>query len=434
MFPGNIGKSKKSLDNWRTEIPALFAFYKEDKSIGVTETSKMAIFLHENQDLPQFLRLFLLSFQFPGGHIKANEIKDLILHNVRFKPAKTIIEVLCSGNELLATQRSSKEMSLSAEEATYCIFNDLRVTSGSRTALDVAKTILENRKNKVKYYNQKDTRILSLSGKVRSVGDVTRYAGDILDYMEIAGLLVKSNGYYFLKGNETDAVSTFRNDTTWFGGYDSFYGKKDIVVNELSKIEPLWFEYVNDSMNPNLFRSSIHSVFEKNKAIEVVVDERISELIKSNDATKKDIGFLGESIVCGHEMMRLKLNGYDKYIRLVRIVDRPAYHPGFDIESYEADGTNNHRYIEVKTTISKNKIQVFGFHMSTNEWDVAETIKEHYCVYRLMLSEKESVLYVLRDPVSLYKSDKISASPRNGMEVSFSVDDFEPTELLKWKK
>lgn len=86
------------------------------------------------------------------------------------------------------------------------------------------------------------------------------------------------------------------------------------------------------------------------------------------------------------------------------------------------------------TTFFLALIQVFGFHMSTNEWDVAETIKEHYCVYRLMLSEHESVLYVLRDPVSLYKKDKISASPRNGMEVSFSVDEFKPTELLKWKK
>lgn len=49
MFPGNIDMADKTLNNWRTEIPALFAFYKEDKDADVTETSRMSIFLHENQ-------------------------------------------------------------------------------------------------------------------------------------------------------------------------------------------------------------------------------------------------------------------------------------------------------------------------------------------------------------------------------------------------
>ena len=84
-----------------------------------------------------------------------------------------------------------------------------------------------------------------------------------------------------------------------------------------------------------------------------------------------------------------KIKGYDNFIRLIQIVDSPSYHPGFDIDSFEADGTEDHCYIEVKTTISKKKIQMYGFHMSPNEWRVASTIKEHYCVYRLMLSEQD---------------------------------------------
>lgn len=42
MFPGNIDMADKTLHNWRTEIPALFGFYKENKEIDVTETSEMA--------------------------------------------------------------------------------------------------------------------------------------------------------------------------------------------------------------------------------------------------------------------------------------------------------------------------------------------------------------------------------------------------------
>lgn len=390
MFPGNIDMKKKTLDNWRTEIPALFGFYTEDKKSDVTETSSMATFLHENQDLTQFLRIFLYSFQFPGGHMKGKDVKEIIEHGIKFKPARTIIQVLMAGNKILNDNGTEKEMSLSAEEATYCIFNDLRVTTAKVSAEDVAKVILENRKQRVKYYNPQDIQSYSLTGTARTKGDMTRYAGDILDYMEIANLLIKRNGYFYLKGNELVALKTFADDNTWFNGYDSIYGKKGLVTADISKIEPAWFDYVQDSMK--------------------------------------------EALICGHEKMRLKINGYDEFVRLVQIVDSPSYHPGFDIDSFEGDGTENHRYIEVKTTVSKKKIQLYGFHMSTNEWRVANTIKEHYCVYRLMLSEEDRILYILRNPVALYKEDKIEAEPRNGMEISFSTDTFDKTELLTWKE
>ena len=110
MFPGNIDMADKTLHNWRTEIPALFGFYTEDKEAGITRTSKMAKFLHENQDLTQFLRLFLFSFQFPGGHLKPQDLLDIIHLGIRFKPAQMIIKVLMAGNELLARNNSLKEM------------------------------------------------------------------------------------------------------------------------------------------------------------------------------------------------------------------------------------------------------------------------------------------------------------------------------------
>lgn len=434
MFPGNIGMTRKTLDNWRTEIPALFGFYKENKKTDITETTQMAVFLHENQDLTQFLRLFLYLFQFPGGHMKAVDVKDIIYNNIKFKPARILIQVLLAGNSILSEQDSSKEMSISAEEATYCIFNDIRVTSGTVSANEIAQTILNNRKNKLKYYNPKDKKIRSLTGTPRTKGDVTRYAKDILDYMEIANLLIKTNGYYYLKGNEMVAIQNFRDDKTWFKGYDSLYGKKDIETVELTKIEQEWFDYVNNSMRPELFKTDVKAMFCQKNIVDVVFDDRIKEVVASDDRTMKDIGNLGEAMICGHEKMRLKINGYEDFVRLVQIVDSPSYHPGFDIDSYEADGTEAHRYIEVKTTISKKKIQMFGFHMSPNEWRVAGTIKEHYCIYRLMLSEQDKILYILRNPVSLYKADQIEAEPRNGMEISFSTELFKPTELLTWKE
>jgi len=432
-FPGNIDLAEKTLQNWRTEIPALFGFYTEDKESGYTETSRMASFLHEQQDLPQFFRLFLYSFQFPGGHMKPQDLKDIIYHNIRFKPAKTIIQVLLEGNKILAAKGQEKEMSISAEEATYCIFNDIRVTSGKVSPSKVAQIVLENREKHYRYYNKKDPKIFSSQGKPRTKGDVTRYVGDVLDYMEIANLLDKNaHGYYYLKGNEKQAIMQFAQDTSYFDGYEEFYGKSNIETSALSKIEQKWFDYVNQSLKPGLFKTDIHSLIGVTTEVDVIFGERINEVVQG-EGTTKDIGNLGEAIICGHEKMRLKLAGYDDFIRLVQIVDSPSYHPGFDIDSYEADGTEDHRYIEVKTTISKKAIQMFGFHMSPNEWRVANTIRQHYCVYRLMLSEKSRVLLVLRDPVKLYKTDKIEALLRDGMDISFDSNAFEPTEILNWQ-
>ena len=392
----------------------------------------MARFLHENQDLTQFMRLFLFSFQFPGGHLKPKELIDIIKCDIKFKPAKTIIQVLMAGNKLLGEKGSDKDMSISAEEATYCIFNDIRVTSGKVTPEEVAKTILKNRSLHLKYYNKRDHKIFSSKGVPRTKGDVIRYAGDILDYMELANLLENHNDYFTLKGNEQATLMAFANDTTFFEGYEKFYKKSNIETSELAEIEPYWFDYVNDAMKPDLFKTDLRSIL-KDADLDIVFEDRIKDVVSSENTTTKEIGNLGEAIICGHEKMRLKINGYDDLIRLVQIVDSPSYHPGYDIDSFEADGTTNHRYIEVKTTISKRRIQIYGFHMSPNEWSVAGTIKEHYCVYRLRISEHNKLLYVVRDPVKLYKTDKIEAEPRDGMEIVFNSNDFEPTELLAWK-
>lgn len=433
LFPGNAAFTQKTIDNWRTEISALCAFYIEDKISNITRTSKLAFFLNENQDLTQFFKFIMLSFQFPGGHIKNLNNIDLISHNVRFKPAQFILNVLLEGNKILSSKNIEKEMSINDEEATFCIFNDLRVTTGIRTPREVAAIILENRKNKLKYFNKKDKRYYSSAGKPRTKGDIVRYAGDILDYMEYASLLDRRmDGYFILKPNELKSISSFVNDSSYFNGYEQFYGVTNLKPSMLASIESEWFNYVDNLFQPNKFKTDVTSLLPDNNLV-VLVDKRISEILDSESSTTKDIGNIGESIVFSHEKMRLRLAGYEDLLHHIAIVDSPSYHPGYDIDSLEGDGTRNHRYIEVKTTISKQRIKLFGFHMSPNEWDVANTIREHYCVYRLMLSENDKTLYILRNPILLYKKDLIDATPRNGMEVTFDASMFNPEPLLIWQ-
>ena len=71
-FGKNSQATQKTIDNWRTEISALFAFIQEDE-FGL-KPSLMAKRLAEHQYLDEFFNYFLYSFQYPAGHIKSQSV------------------------------------------------------------------------------------------------------------------------------------------------------------------------------------------------------------------------------------------------------------------------------------------------------------------------------------------------------------------------
>ena len=104
---------------------------------------------------------------------------------------------------------------------------------------------------------------------------------------------------------------------------------------------------------------------------------------------------------------------------------------GYDVQSVELDARK--RYIEVKTTISNKPINFFTFHLTPNEWDTASTLSDRYFVYRLMISKNSLTIYVLQDPVHMYKKNQISLTIRDGAEITFNAEHCEKTNLKIWK-
>ena len=99
LYTGNAIKTDKTIDNWRTEISALFGFIEEDNTNKIARTGAIAQKLADEQDLVQFFKYFLFYFQYPGGHIKSHKLKDVIDAGIRFKPAQYFLKVLQSGEE-----------------------------------------------------------------------------------------------------------------------------------------------------------------------------------------------------------------------------------------------------------------------------------------------------------------------------------------------
>ena len=134
----------------------------------------------------------------------------------------------------------------------------------------------------------------------------------------------------------------------------------------------------------------------------------------------------------GHECMRIKLGGSEDLIHLIKRIPT-QFAVGYDISSVELD--ERKRYIEVKTTISSKPLHFNRIHLTKNEWNTASSTHDRYFVYRLMLSKNERKLFLLQDPVGLYKKDEIDMVPSNGADITFDptkVGQFE--ELLTWKR
>jgi hypothetical protein len=402
LYPGNASKEQKTIANWRTEITSLLGLIEFTGDNA--KPSSLSHKLNENQDLLEFFRYFLYYFQYPGGHLKPHETAKLIELGVKFKPAKYLLEVLLEGE-----RKTGKRFGITKAEATHCIFNDLRVTRDGRSPSDTVDLILHNRDNRYEYDES---------------GDVVRYAGDILDYMDIAGV-VKSppNYHYYHNPSNIEVIKAFVESDNYFNSYDSLYGQRDIQPRTVAAFQENWFHYVNTKLDQTLFEADLSEYIDEAEApgvtsfIKEVLAKIRSDQELQVDIKTKAIGDVGESIVLEHEKARVTNLGLQELLHLIRKIPT-SLAVGYDIQSLESDRTR--RYIEVKTTISKSIINVNRFHMSTNEYNVAQSNLERYWVYRLLISRENVRLFLIQNPVERYKESLLTMQLGDGVDVTYS--------------
>lgn len=96
-YPGNAHRELKTINNWRTEISALFGFIEHTATTD--KPGRRAIELAERQDLVECFKVFLYNFQYPGAHIKPKNVLEQIEAGVHFKPAQYILKLLRHANK-----------------------------------------------------------------------------------------------------------------------------------------------------------------------------------------------------------------------------------------------------------------------------------------------------------------------------------------------
>jgi hypothetical protein len=417
MFPGNASKTPKTIANWRTEISTLFGMMQQDK--GFTSPTRTAIRLSEENDLISFFRHFLLTFQYPGGHVKPHEAANMIRHGIKFHPASFFIDVLLAGQEI---KSSGSTFGISPAEATHLIFNDLDVTArGAISPNAVAKKVLANRKAHVEYDR---------------TGDVVRYAKDILDYMIIADLLTyrPATDTYSLNPKTVAAAVALRNAAELFSGYDHLYAQSpsasDVKDNNLQ-----WVEFVNQDRSIENFGANIAELLtfssdDSGEKIDLLFVEGIKKALEGN---ANDIGRVGEVLAIEHEKNRLRQLGRPDLAKKVQKIPE-KFAVGYDLQSYEGkveETGDSPLYVEVKTTRSKSKNVHMAFKMTKNEWAVCKANAAAYCVYRILITPDGPSLFTIRNPFQHYVDGNLEMSiGGDGAEVSFTEECGTWIELL----
>lgn len=399
LYPGNYLKAAKTINNWRTEIDALFCFIEEEGNY--LKPSRRANEFATSQDLVKFFKLFCYFYQLPGGFIKPERNLDCIKNNIDFRPACYIVQML-SGAEISSGARAG----LSKAEATHCIFNDLRVTRDHRSTASTWALIVNNRESGKEYDN---------------TGDVIRYAGDILDYMEKANLIVRRpDGKYYLNPNEGLAHKRFLEPDEGFDYYSKL--GEHFSIRNIKLMENDWVRYFNQDISDEYFDTDLLALLaeteEQYTKYENIIKD-IEDILQTADPgqiTAKAIGDIGENLTYAHEINRITMEGRPDLAHLVVLIP-DNFSIGYDIKSVEFD--ERQRFIEVKTTLSPQAVQFNRFHLTTNEWNAAKTQKDRYYVYRLLVSKGQLRLVLIQDPVGLFLESKITGTPRNGMDFIF---------------
>jgi hypothetical protein len=387
-FPGNTGLTLKTLNNWRTEITALFSMVNTNGSCNfATDLSKE---LANTTNLKEFFLRFISTFQYPGGFLKNNEIEKILISDIHFHPLKWLAEFFNSSV-------SQEELYITDVEFCHCVLNDLRVTKDHETVSATIVRILKNRKDEVIY---------------DAAGDKKRYALDILDYCVLAGLMLKDyRGKYFVREDAREFLTYFKDHAPLFKNY-----QKEQSLQEIEALKPLWINFVNDSSKSLLLS------FEKQ------ISQESSIVSDALSFSTKQIGDEGEALTLAHEKIWLSNNGRRDLAKLVSHMPT-QFAVGYDVLSRELDATMRH--IEVKTTVSQKNFTVNRVHLTPNEWSAAESHRERYFVYRLQLSEESCSLWIIQDPVGLYKQDRVKMVPRNGADIFFDETCYTQIELLR---
>ncbi len=153
----------------------------------------------------------------------------------------------------------------------------------------------------------------------------------------------------------------------------------------------------------DILQSMVEPPFTKNpltESIKETINPYSSQGVNylAREANNRAIGNIGEKFALNYERARLMFIGKNKLANKIEQVSvTVGDHAGFDIHSYEKDGTD--RFIEVKSTKYGKETPFF---ISANEVDFSKNYSDKYYLYRVFSLRQAPKLFHFKGPVQAY--------------------------------
>ncbi|HEY5232339.1 MAG TPA: DUF3883 domain-containing protein [Verrucomicrobiae bacterium] len=192
-------------------------------------------------------------------------------------------------------------------------------------------------------------------------------------------------------------------DWRMFEFHDFLYGSQGDPPSRDLKVTPLLKDYVLNLPLPEETEPEFISLKPGNavESSEKTSDKKSGTIdYEQKNRRNKLTGNQGEDVVFLAEKRELRKNGKPDLAKKVEAICRNGDGAGYDILSFELDGTP--KQIEVKSTTARppNPNSSFGFYLSSNEYEQARTLANYYLYIVFDVKSKRPKIWRIKNPAS----------------------------------
>jgi len=198
-----------------------------------------------------------------------------------------------------------------------------------------------------------------------------------------------------------------------FEFHDFLYETQGHPPSRDLKVTPLLKDYVLDlplpeETEPEFISLKPGNVVESSEK----TSDRKSGIIDYEQKNRRNklTGNQGEDVVFLAEKRELQRNGRPDLAKKVEAICKAEDGAGYDILSFESDGTP--KQIEVKSTTARppNPNSSFGFYLSSNEYEQARALTNYYLYIVFDVKSKKPKIWRIKNPASL-EPKKLNLKP-----------------------
>lgn len=368
--------TKKALDNHRTEIAgSLFGMFWTDVG-GIVRISERAMKLILDNDQPAFFKDVCAKIQFPSG--ADNQYLDAVHKKIRLLPCSYVLNLM--------QLAESNKLYLNRDEIGYYALNNLDVLKGEVNPQIILDEVIKARKSKIE-------RKIPLNGHASSFA--YQHITELLSYLELANLIIKSNGFYILNQKEKQALNFICSLNALAKLPFDIYNYDLSSIEGRKKMELDWDQYFGKI-------STTDAGVLETKVSALVIDG--NELnAKGHGVADSELGAEGERYVFNQELKRVK-NSFPMLCNQVLLLANQKG-IGYDIQSVYAEGDIPDKKMQIEVKSTKRVTQATDefwdtVTMTRNEWVAAEQYGDTFYIYRVYFTQSGPMVFIIQNPAA----------------------------------